>query len=247
MKVIPVMDLLDKKVVHGIAGRRKEYKPIEDSVITSSAEPYTVALDFEKQLGLNSFYIADLNLIQKTPNQEINLEEVQNIASNSSFELMVDGGCSNKDDVAKILDLDVNHVIVGTETLASLTDLETIVDTFGGNKIILSVDFLGGELLANNTNLKKYTIESLIEKIDSLSLHAIIILELQKVGSQTGPMNNSLKAVIDTHPSTKIFTGGGVRSIQDIILLKESGISGALIATAFHKGKITRNDLESLV
>jgi uncharacterized protein related to proFAR isomerase len=43
-----------------------------------------------------------------------------------------------------------------------------------------------------------------------------------------------------------IYTGGGVRSIQDLKILKEKGIQGALVATAFHNGNIKKNDLEDL-
>ena len=66
MKIIPVMDLINEKVVHGIAGKRNEYQPLKNSVITNSADPLIVARDYTEKLGLNWIYIADLDLIQKT-------------------------------------------------------------------------------------------------------------------------------------------------------------------------------------
>ncbi len=44
-----------------------------------------------------------------------------------------------------------------------------------------------------------------------------------------------------------IFAGGGVRNIDDLIELYENGVSGALVATAFHKGKIRKDDLNKLL
>ncbi|NHJ48341.1 MAG: hypothetical protein FK733_11210 [Asgard group archaeon] len=246
MKIIPVMDLLDRFVVHGIAGKRKEYRPIENSVITNSAVPLEVAEDFKNKLELDSFYIADLNLIQKTENMNVNREEILKLVITKNYKLMIDGGCSALNDVTNILDLGINQAIIGTETLASISDLETIADNFDSQNIILSIDLMDGKLLSNNNDLKKYSLVDLVEIVDSFSLYAMIILDLQKVGSQSGPMNKSLETVIKKSPTTNIITGGGVRNIEDLITLKENHISGALIATAFHKGNITKKDLEML-
>ena len=77
MKVIPVMDLLNGKVVQGIGGLRNKYQPISDSVITNSPEPHNVALSFSEKLGLNWFYVADLDRIQSTENIEENKKKIK--------------------------------------------------------------------------------------------------------------------------------------------------------------------------
>ena len=64
MKVIPVMDLLNGEVVQGKGGRRNEYQPFSDSIISNNPEPISVAKSFNEKLGLDWFYIADLDRIQ---------------------------------------------------------------------------------------------------------------------------------------------------------------------------------------
>ena len=246
MIIIPVMDLLDEKVVLGIGGRRKEYQPIRNSIITKSAEPIIVAKDFYEKLGLNWFYIADLDLIQKTERAEINKNKILEIVQGTNFCLMVDAGCTTFDDVNDILDLGIKQAVIGTETLESLAELEKIVDMFDSEKIILSIDFKEGKLLTKNQEINKLSTSELIEIVDSYSLKAIIVLELQKVGSQLGPLNNSLLNIMKMEPTSQIFAGGGVRDIQDLIILQQNGISGVLIATAFHKGLIAKEDLQLL-
>ena len=39
VKVIPVIDIMNGLVVHAIEGKRDAYKPIENSVISSSPNP----------------------------------------------------------------------------------------------------------------------------------------------------------------------------------------------------------------
>jgi phosphoribosylformimino-5-aminoimidazole carboxamide ribotide isomerase len=246
MKIIPVLDLLNEKVVHGIAGKRNEYQPIKNSDITNSSDPLIVARDFNEKLGLDWIYIADLDLIQKTERAEINKNKVIEITRETRLNIMMDGGCTNVNDVENILDLGIDQVIIGTETLESLNELEDIANMFDSEKIILSVDFKEGKLLTENNEINKLTIPDLIENVDSFSLNAIIVLELQKVGSQSGPLNKSLLEIMKAEPTTQVFAGGGVRDIQDLVILQQNGVSGALVATAFHKGLIKKEDLKLL-
>ena len=42
-----------------------------------------------------------------------------------------------------------------------------------------------------------------------------------------------------------IFVGGGVRDIEDLVELKNLGVSGVLVATALHSGKISIEELKT--
>ncbi|MHA1211638.1 MAG: HisA/HisF-related TIM barrel protein [Candidatus Heimdallarchaeota archaeon] len=251
MKVIPVLDLLDGKVVHGIAGKRNEYKPIENSVITSSSDPIVVAQAFYTELGLDQFYIADLDLIQRSVNLFANKISISELVSDPSITIMVDGGCKELEDVKTILEQQIDQLVLGTETLESLEILEEIVTKFSSTKIILSIDLKGGKLLANNPKLQQYSVEEIVNHAEGLGLDGLIVIELQKVGqkvgSQSGPLNPTLLKIRDFAKGIPIFAGGGVRNINDLLLLQEENIAGALVATAFHKGFITKEDLQKIL
>src|SRR4051812_14553705 len=62
MRVIPVMDVRGGVVVHAIAGRRRDYRPVR-SVLTGSTDPLAVAAAFRDRLGLADLYLADLDAI----------------------------------------------------------------------------------------------------------------------------------------------------------------------------------------
>ncbi|TET28856.1 MAG: hypothetical protein E3J70_08540 [Candidatus Heimdallarchaeota archaeon] len=246
MKVIPVMDLLNGEVVQGKGGRRNEYQPFSDSIISNNPEPISVAKSFNEKLGLDWFYIADLDRIQSTQNMKKNKEIIIELAKTTDYKISIDAGCKHLKDIDEILSWGVDHVIVGTETLCSLEVLENAVLEIDPQNIILSVDFKGGELLANSKEISKIKPIEIAKFARKLGLKAIIVLELQKVGSQTGPLNDSLLEIVENISTIPIYTGGGVRSIQDLKILKEKGIQGALVATAFHNGNIKKNDLEDL-
>jgi len=246
MKVIPVMDLLNGEVVQGKGGRRNEYQPFSDSIISNDPVPLSVANAFYEKLTLDWFYIADLDRIQSTDNTERNKEIIIELTETTDYKISIDAGCKQLEDIEEILSWGVDQVIVGTETLSSLDVLENAAMEFDPQKIILSVDFKGGELLANSEKIRKIKPVEIAEIAGRLGLKAIIVLELQKVGSQTGPLNDSLIEIVENVSTIPIITGGGVRSLQDLIVLKEKGIKGALVATAFHNGNIKREELENL-
>ncbi len=44
----------------------------------------------------------------------------------------------------------------------------------------------------------------------------------------------------------EFLIGGGVRDIQDLLILRDIGAAGALMATAIHRGTISGHDLALL-
>ena len=47
-------------------------------------------------------------------------------------------------------------------------------------------------------------------------------------------------------PRTTMITGGGVRDLDDLRRLAESGIDGVLIASALHDGSLTPQQLQTI-
>ncbi|MHA1244382.1 MAG: HisA/HisF-related TIM barrel protein [Candidatus Heimdallarchaeota archaeon] len=248
MRLIPVLDLLNKQVVQGIGGQRDIYQPIADSVIVSNAEPLHVLEAFNENLALADFYIADLNQIQwkQESNEKAlqNLEIIRKLSENKKFNILLDGGCQTLADVKQQLALGINFAVLGTETMKSMQFLDEVTSEIDPEKIILSIDLKGGKLLASSQQLQQTTPLELVKHAENLGIQAVIVLELEKVGSQKGPLNDTLLEITQNVSNIPVYTGGGVRSIEDIEILQENNISGALIATAFHKGKINRKELD---
>ncbi|MBD3190437.1 MAG: hypothetical protein GF308_07320 [Candidatus Heimdallarchaeota archaeon] len=248
MIVIPVIDLLDNKVVRGIAGERKNYQPIKESVLCATANPVTVAKTFQKKLGARWLYIADLNRIEQPgkPSENTNDHQISAITRETSLKVMLDAGCQTAEEAKKITDLGIDQVIFGTETLSSIEELKQSAEKIGGERIILSIDLLEGSLLAKKKSVKNYSPRELGKIAEELALKAIIILDLRKVGSQAGPITESLLEISTAVKRVPVLTGGGVRNIDDLKQLEKKGIAGALLATALHKGSITKEDLKTL-
>ena len=71
-----------------------------------------------------------------------------------------------------------------------------------------------------------------------MGVSQVIVLDLARVGSGEGVNIDFLKQVI-AEVGVDVYVGGGVRDINDLVELRKLGVSGALVATALHTGKIS--------
>ena len=74
----------------------------------------------------------------------------------------------------------------------------------------------------------------------------VIVMDLARVGTNAGPELDRLEKVKRRAPKAKIYAAGGVRDSSDLKRLMESGMSGALVASALHDGSLTAPELAAL-
>ena len=65
----------------------------------------------------------------------------------------------------------------------------------------------------------------------------VIVMTLDRVGSQSGPDLERLRTVKAAAKDRAIYAAGGVRGADDLQLLMNAGITGVLVASGLHSGK----------
>jgi len=237
MKIIPVMDILDGVVVHAVRGRRSEYQPLK-SVLCASANPLDVALAF-KALGFSELYVADLDAIM---GGHANFSVLKQIADTTGLRLMVDAGITHLEKAEKVLSSHASKVIIGTETLPSISFVGEAVKSLGSERVVVSLD-LRGEKVISGFELGKFRNPvRLLREFRGMGVDQIIVLDLARVGSEEGVNMPILKEVL-RNENGKVFVGGGVRDIKELVELKNVGVFGVLVATALHSGRISLEEL----
>ncbi len=220
-RIIFVLDILKGNAVHAIRGERAKYQPVQ-SKVSSSSNP----LEIISALKPVEVYIADLDRLQHFGD---NFGLIKKISAKAKT--MVDIGAENMDDIRKCAEI-ANTVILGTET-ASLDLIKTAAKQFPGG-INVSIDIKNGEVLTKDTRIEPH---ELIKLLNGYDIRDIIILELSKVGTGAGIDIDFLRSAVELSKYS-VLLGGGIRDMADINALKEIGVSGALVATAVHNGRI---------
>jgi phosphoribosylformimino-5-aminoimidazole carboxamide ribotide isomerase len=238
LKVIPVIDVLNEIVVHAVRGIRKEYQPLQ-SVLTKSVKPSEVAMTFKK-IGFSDLYVADLDAIIDC---STNFDNLKKISDETNLKLMVDSGVTSIERAQKLLENGVSKLIVGTETLQKKSFVSDAISLFGTERVVVSLDLKGNKILAKSGFDGYNDPFCLLRQFKEMGVSQIIVLDLLRVGSGEGVNVDFLKKVI-AEVGIDVYVGGGVREINDLVELKNLGVSGALVATALHTGKISIDQLK---
>lgn len=239
MWVIPVLDLMNGQVVQGMRGEREHYRPLQ-SGLTPLAEPAAVARALHAETGCQAFYIADLDAIQ---GQGDHRAVIQALAAAPGIELWVDAGVSDPAAARRLLEAGAGRVIIGSETLTSLDMLQTLRDTLPAQRRLFSLDMAGGRVLSHTPALKGQTPAAGLSLIAQAGWSHVILLTLDRVGTGSGLDWPLLAAARAEFPHLFLIAGGGVRTPDELRQLRRLGIDGVLVASALHRGWITRQDL----
>lgn len=239
MRIVPVIDVLNGMTVHAIRGERKNYRPLR-SVLCSSVDPGELALTFES-LGFGNLYLADLDAIS---GRSTNFALYQRIRTRTNLDFMVDAGVADVTKAEKLLRAGVSKIVIGTETLRSLDFVDQAVKSFGENRVVVSTDLKGGEVMSISESIKSMNPVPLAQKLEKIGVSQVILLDLDRVGTERGANLEVLKGVLKK-TRVKVLVGGGVRSLQDLEELRNLGVFGALVATTLHSGKLKVGELQS--
>ena len=238
MKIVPVIDVLGGVAVHAVRGVRKNYQSLK-SVLCTSADPVEVAASL-KTFGFDELYVADLDAI--TGGQPT-FSLLTQIRDKTGLTLMVDAGITNLQTAKDALANGASKVIIGTETLPSVSFVSEAVAFLGKERVIVSLDLRGDEVLSGFELGRLAEPLTFLRELEVRGVSQIIVLDLTKVGSGEGANIAFLQKVLRTIKA-KVFVGGGVRDVKDLVELKELGVYGVLVATALHSGKISPESLK---
>jgi len=238
LKVIPVIDILNGIVVHAVKGKRNEYKPLE-SVLIQTIDPVDVAETFKK-LGYSMLYVADLDAIIDCRDD---FSQIRQIAEKTALNLLVDAGVTGLERAQRLMKSGVGKLVVGTETLRSKTFVAQALQHFGSDHVVISLDLKGGNVLTQPDFNGPTEPMQLLKEFKALGTTQVIVLDLSRVGSGEGVDLAFLKEAI-AQTDMDVYVGGGVRDINDLDTLRRLGVTGALIATSLHTGKISTADLK---
>jgi phosphoribosylformimino-5-aminoimidazole carboxamide ribotide isomerase len=232
------MDITQGEVVHAIAGEREKYKPVK-SVLTRDPRPLSVAMAFQK-LGLEELYIADLDAIRRIGH---NYSAIGRIVAETGMKIMVDAGFRRADEVGEYVNEGAEKIVLATETLESFEEIPKVIDIYK-TPVVASIDVKFGQIIAGSNSMQ-LKLEDLIRKFDDWGASEIILLSIDRVGTQRGPDLESLKLALRS-TSVPVLVGGGIINIEDIRLLRNLGAAGALVATSLHNAMITKHDIDQM-
>lgn len=228
IKKIPVIDLKQHQAVSGKSGMRDTYQLLR-TVFAPSSNPVEIAQGL-KLNGADEMYIADLDLIESNGH---NINDIRMV--NTILPVIFDGGVKNCESFEFFLEY-AYKVIIPTETLESIEEMEKIFEKYPKDRIVISVDVKNDELLSKHMDL---TLSEFKEILKRLNPNEIILLDISGVGTEKGYNKKLLDEFEDM--KDKLIIAGGLNK-ESLGELDSLGIKKVLIGTSLHSGEVSLLD-----
>jgi len=230
LHAIPVIDLMGGQVVRARMGDRASYRPLE-SPLSPTSDPIDVVRGVLGIFPFKRLYVADLDAIQGGGDNRQTLRRIR--AEFPLLQMWVDDGAADASSLHALIGADLGTPVIGSE---SQRDSTLIAQNRDSMRIVLSLDFRGDAFQGPQEILAE----------PALWPRRVIVMTLARVGSGAGADLARLAAIRSIAGGREIYAAGGVRNAADLRALKETGVSGALIATALHERQIVRSDIEAI-
>ena len=220
-RTILVLDIFDGVVVHALRGKREEYLPVADF---SSVCETSDAAEIARTLRPTEVYAADLNRIRGIGN---NFQVIKDVSG--YCRTILSCGVRSAEDAALGLAI-ADTVTIGIEN-ADFDVIGDACETCDASRLHVNIDLMDGRILTN-TGISLTPLEA-VERLNEYPINHLIIIDLTKVGTESGIDLDLLSDAVARSDHPVIF-GGGVRDMNDLDLLRDLGVAGALVATGVH-------------
>lgn len=240
--VLPVMDILEGRVVWGMAGQRESYRPLQSPLVSGSG-PSAVARSLRKLTGHDWLYLADLDAIER---DAPDWQTLQQLVANGC-RLLVDAGLREADRARRLIDTGAAAVVAALETVPHPAALTEIVAEVGSGRTIFSLDLRSGTAVGSVRDWGGPDPLTIARRAIEVGIAGMIVLDVTGVGVDRGvptaPLCRRLRAAV---PDLPLITGGGVRNPQDVRQLLDAGVDSVLVASALHRGHIGPDEIARL-
>jgi phosphoribosylformimino-5-aminoimidazole carboxamide ribotide isomerase len=230
LQVIPVIDLMGGQAVRARMGDRASYRPLE-SPLSPTSDPVDVVRGLLGVFPFSALYVADLDAIQGAGDNCQTLRRIR--AEFPSLQMWVDNGIADASALHAFVGAALGTPVIGSE---SQRDSKLIAQHRDSMRIVLSLDFRGDAFQGPQEILAE----------TALWPRRIIVMTLARVGSGAGPDLARFAAIQSIAGGREVYAAGGVRDAADLLALKATGASGALISTALHERRIVAPDLQRM-
>ena len=235
MKILPAIDLQNGRCVRLLKGDFK-------AVTQYNNDPLNQAKIF-KSNELNYLHIVDLDGAES--GNQMNKDVIAKILEIPDISIQVGGGIRTIQQVENMLEIGVSRIILGT-ALFQKNFIQDLKKNFDSSQIVLALDF---KIINNiptiythgwqdNSDIPLYQFLS-----DQPFYSNILATDISLDGAMQGPSFDVYRDLLHLFPSINLIASGGIRSLDDLNILKSMKIKEAIIGKAIYEKNISLRDL----
>lgn len=226
MLVIPAIDLMNGKVVRLLKGDPRDMKYYEHF-----GKPVDVAKRWESE-GARWVHIVDLDAALGAGD---NIGVISSIIQSLKIQAQVGGGIRSLERAHQLIALGAARIVVGSLAFKSPNALKVLLDEFGDNRIAVALDHLNGVVKVGGwREPTRFGLREAAKFFIDMGVKFFLVTSIQRDGAMSGPDVENLSRVLDL--GANVMASGGVRSLDDIAVLKDLGVYGVIVGRALYEG-----------
>jgi len=235
--IIPAVDVKDGKCV-------RLYQGDYDKETVFSTDPVSVAAGWQ-DMGAERIHIVDLD--GASSGSQLNFQVIQRIISSLTIPVQVGGGIRTESNVATMMDIGVDRVVLGTIAVENKELVRSILNRFGEESVVVGIDVRDD--LVSIKGWKESTIVSSFDLIDDMygiGVRRFVYTDISRDGTLFEPNFESIEQILN-RSDANIIASGGVSSLSHIEQLARLGVEGVIIGKALYTGDINLHEAISVL
>ena len=224
--VIPAVDLKGGKVVRLVQGDERK-------VTVELDNPLEVARMWVEK-GARVLHVIDLDGAFRGGLRHE--DTILRIKRELGVEVQVGGGIRDVETAERLIFIGLDRVIVGTLAVEDVKAVRKLVEKHPG-RIMIAIDSRKGRVVVKGWKEKtEYSPVELAKIYDDLDV-SFLYTNVDVEGLVKGVVAENIREIVE-NVSSPVYVAGGIASVDDIRLIKETGARGVVIGSAFYTGKI---------
>jgi phosphoribosylformimino-5-aminoimidazole carboxamide ribotide isomerase len=148
------------------------------------------------------------------------------------------GGLRDFDAVARALDLGVSRVVIGTGFVESPGFVRAALTEFGPDRVALGIDARNGivQIRGWQRSTPLTASELALQWVEQGGLW-LIFTDISRDGMGSG-VNADATSELAGASGLRVIASGGVRSLDDVVRVRQRGLEGVIIGRALYEGHI---------
>lgn len=173
-------------------------------------------------------------------NSKRNYKVIEEICSSVIIPVEFAGGIRSLLDADEIFNAGVIRVAVNTLAIENKAEFLKVLEKYGQNKIAVSLDILGEELLIKGRSIKTgISYKTFAKEMTELGVNRFIVCDISRNGTLLGP-NIQLSKEIAEFTGAKVTHAGGIRNkdeLMDIQNLIPLGVDSVIVGRALYENR----------
>ena len=235
--IFPAVDILDGKCVRLLKG---DYNFIS----TYYEDPLEPALLWQ-ETGSQWLHIIDLDGAKT--GEPVNIDLIKRMIEKTNLKIQIGGGIRSIDTAQAYIEAGVERVIIGSKALEEPDFARELIEVFGKDKIVVSVDGKDNKALSDGwLEDSGKTLTEITEELVMNGVENFIFTDTDKDGTLLGP-NIEMALTLAKLTPKGIIVAGGIGADEHVLSIAaeaENGLIGAVIGRAIYTGQV---DLPALL